>query len=81
MTAVAPHMETEMDEMQKAVSETPEKVELGAEAAPEGTGPAILKVTGDEIVEESPPLTYIDFFPQCLGCRIEGCDPTYAEFQ
>ncbi|KAL8563002.1 hypothetical protein ACOMHN_004694 [Nucella lapillus] len=31
--------------------------------------------------EESPPLTYIDFLPQCFGPRLAGCDPTYATFQ
>ena len=27
-----------------------------------------------------PPLTYIDFIPQCLGSAIEGKEPDFAEF-
>lgn len=27
-----------------------------------------------------PPLTYIDFVPQCLGSKIEGKEPQFAEF-
>ena len=84
MAAVAPEaaeVATEMTEIQ-----TPQASESSVEQSQEastaqGPGPAILKVTGDEIEEESPPLTYIDFLPQCFGCRIEGSEPTYAEFQ
>lgn len=41
-------------------------------------GPA---VSGDEVQEVLSPLTYIDFIPQCFGVRVEGSDPSYAEFQ
>jgi len=74
----APEMATEMTEIQTPQDSVEQSQEASTAHSP---GPAILKVTGDEIEEESPPLTYIDFLPQCFGCRIEGSEPTYAEFQ
>lgn len=57
-----------------------EMQEIPAGKGPEG-GAATVKVSQDEIQEELPPLTYIDFYPQCFGSDFEGKDPTYAEFQ
>ena len=28
-----------------------------------------------------PPLSYVDFVPKCLGCRLQGGDPEYATFR
>lgn len=81
MAAVAPEKATEMTEL-PTLTEVPGTTEQSqAPSTTHNPGPAILTVTGDEIEQESPPLTYIDFIPQCLGCRIEGSDPIYAEFQ
>ncbi|KAK7480302.1 hypothetical protein BaRGS_00028470, partial [Batillaria attramentaria] len=58
---------------------TTEMQEIPAKGA-EG-GATSVKVSDEVIQEEVPPLTYIDFFPQCFGSTFEGKEPTYAEFQ
>ncbi|XP_076455446.1 uncharacterized protein LOC143290015 [Babylonia areolata] len=77
MTAVAPHITSDMSELKPMEEEGQQTTDPDM-----GSKPAVLELKdGGEIQEESPPLTYIDFLPQCLGSRLEGCEPTYAEFQ
>ncbi|KAL8600840.1 hypothetical protein ACOMHN_056498 [Nucella lapillus] len=79
MTSVAPQNVTEMEDLQNPASDDSEQQQ--AKMSETKLEPEVLKVNEGEIQEESPPLTYIDFLPQCLGSQLEGSDPTYAEFQ
>lgn len=51
-----------------------EMMEVFTTSMPEG------KETVVESAEQLPPLTYVDFYPRCLGTKFAG-EPQYADFQ
>ncbi|XP_076436206.1 uncharacterized protein LOC143275813 [Babylonia areolata] len=75
---------TELMEMQTPEAE-PEKTK--EEETTESSDPAVLEVKEvekkeePEPEEELPPMTYVDFLPQCFGSRLEGSEPIYSPFQ
>ncbi|KAK7095571.1 uncharacterized protein [Littorina saxatilis] len=81
MASVSPQTEAEMEDVEEMEDVPTDASEQTTQETTEGASPAILTINADEIEEESPPLTYIDFLPQCFGVSIEGAEPKYAEFQ